>query len=75
MTEKERLLNLYLELSHSAREKEFWTPKQVSVLLNRTDSRVRQMADEDRIPSIKILGRLFVHMPSLIDRLHEDGRG
>ena len=59
------LLNRYWRLSASEREKEYETTKYTANLLRMTESRVRQLVDEGRMPAIKIYGRILIHLPTL----------
>lgn len=59
------LLELYWQLPDKERDRQFWTTQQVAALLRLSDARIRQLIDEDRMPAIKIFGRLQIHIPTL----------
>lgn len=59
------LLNCYWESSEQERQRDYKSTKWVAALLRMTESRVRQLVDEGRIPAIKLFGRILIHEPTL----------
>lgn len=60
------------KLTPDQRRQEFKTPSEIAPNLDRTPKSVCRMADEGRIPRVKIGGRIYVHEPSLLHKLKQD---
>lgn len=69
------LVDRFLGLSFKPRAEEFLSVKAVADLLNKHPSTIRQLADEGKIPHIKIFGTIHIHMPSLRDMLKTQTAG
>jgi len=63
------LLQRWWSLPADKRMDEFWSPGQVAFQLGITDSRVRGCCSEGKIPHIKIAGRIYIHVPSMLEEL------
>ena len=48
------------------RSDEFWTPTQVAKRTQYSETRIRGLCDEGKLPYFKYLGRLYIHIPSLL---------
>ena len=68
----EELYDLWWCLSPEQRKLEFLTPSEIAPSLDRTPKSVCRMADEGRIPRVKIGGRIYVHSRSLLAKLKQD---
>lgn len=51
---------------------EFWVVKKVAPKLDLSEGRVYALIGEGRLPYVKISGRYYVHMPTLLDGLKGD---
>jgi hypothetical protein len=49
-----------------ARDKEFWRPQKLADHTEYSPSRIRGLCDEGELPILKVRGRLFIHIPSLL---------
>jgi hypothetical protein len=61
----ERWWSLTDEGDTATLDAEFKTPKELSDLTRHTESRIRGCCMEGKIPNIKIMGRIYIHMPTL----------
>jgi excisionase family DNA binding protein len=65
----ENLLERFFSLKERQRTAEFLSVKEIAAQLNLHPSRVRQLVDEGKLPSVKIFGRIYVHRPSMMQTL------
>lgn len=65
------LVRRWWDLSPPDRDKEFWSTKQVAEHTRYTETRIRALADEGRLPTLWIFGRLYIHIPTLLSELYE----
>jgi hypothetical protein len=64
---QEELFNRWWALGPgSLRKTEFWKPRKVAAHLEYSESRVRGLCEEGLLPMLKVGGRIFVHIPSLL---------
>ena len=63
----EALAALWIRLSQEERSRVFGTAKDAAAILGVQPKRIYGMHDEGKLPSIKIFGRLFIHLPSLLE--------
>jgi hypothetical protein len=65
---QQELFQVYWNLGPGpARDAQFWTPQAVGERIERTEARVRGMCDEGRLPMVKVGGRIYIHIPSLLE--------
>jgi hypothetical protein len=48
------------------RDGEFWTPKQVATHTRYSESRIRGLCDEGKLPYVKIGGRIYLYLPAIL---------
>ena len=67
-------LQRFISLAENPKQRsaEFMEPHRVAILLELSVSRIRQLADEGRLPHVKIFGRIYVHVPSLLEVLRKE---
>lgn len=64
---EEELFQRWWELEPGvARDKEFWRPKKLASHTQYSPSRIRGLCDEGELPILRVRGRLFIHIPSLL---------
>lgn len=63
------LLTHFLRLSPDERSREYLAVKQTAARLGKHPSAVRRLIDEDKIPAIKVYGTIYIHWPTLEERL------
>ena len=61
----ERLKSLWFQMTFGEREKAFGTAKDAAALVALNTKSIYRLHFEDRIPSIKVGARLYIHLPSL----------
>lgn len=65
----EELVERFLNASEHERKRDFWTVKQVAVLLNKDDSTIRQMVAKGSLSALKVGGTIYVFKPSVVEWL------
>jgi excisionase family DNA binding protein len=65
----EELLNRFLSLPPGQRDAEFQPVKVVAFNLGTHPSTIRRWIDEGRIRAVKIVGSIYVHLPSVTEAL------
>jgi hypothetical protein len=60
----ENIRELFLNLNHRERKRQFRTPSELASEFDLSTSRIRQLVDEGKIFAIRVSGRIYVHKSS-----------
>jgi hypothetical protein len=69
----QKLIARWLALEPVERNKEFWTVDKFANHFDITKGRVRQLSSDGKLVSVKVLGRIYIYMPSSLALIRGKG--